>query len=241
VPEADHAPRPVAGDPRLDPRDVVGDHATLQPPVLDQPPPALLKAPVAAARHRLGVGQTLGFERLLGLAQPGAAVALVAKAGRQLVAARVSQQLVLGSIDGGGLAEDLLGDLLIGARLAIRRAGGHLGAVERDHPELDQTGLRAQLQHADEQLAERGLVTDTEPRDRRMIRRRVGGDHAKRDILAAPPLDRPRRPHPDRVGVDQQRHHHRRQMRRATMPVLAIGGVKRRQIQLVDDLQHKPR
>jgi len=84
-------------------------------------------------------------------------------------------------------------------------------------------------------------VAHTKARDRRVIGRLVGGDDPKRDVLAAAPLDRSRGPHADRIGVDQQRHHHRRIMRRSTMAILAIGTVERREVKLVDDLQHKPR
>jgi hypothetical protein len=38
-----------------------------------------------------------------------------------------------------------------------------------------------------------------------------------------------------------QRNHHRRVMRRATMAVLTIGAAERRQVKIVDDLQHQPR
>ncbi len=78
-------------------------------------------------------------------------------------------------------------------------------------------------------------------RDRRVIRRRVGRDHARGHILHAPPFNAPRRPLPKRVDVQQQRHHHRRIVRRAAMPISAVGGVKRRQIQLGDGVDDKPR
>jgi hypothetical protein len=53
---------------------------------------------------------------------------------------------------------------------------------------------------------------------------------ARRDVLHATPLDATRRPLPDRVAVEQQRDHHRRIVRRPTMPVNAIGHTERRQI-----------
>ena len=69
-------------------------------------------------------------------------------------------------------------------------------------PTLTSPAARAQRQHLAEQLGDRRLVTHAEARDRRVIGRLVGGDHAERDVLATAPLDRPRRPLPDRVGVD---------------------------------------
>ena len=59
-----------------------------------------------------------------------------------------------------------------------------LRAVDRDDPDTHHPRLRAQLQHLPEQLAQRPLVPDPEPRDRRVIGRLVGGDHPERDILA---------------------------------------------------------
>jgi hypothetical protein len=84
-------------------------------------------------------------------------------------------------------------------------------------------------------------MADTEARDRRVIGRLVGGDHAKRDVLTATPLDPPRRALPDRVRVHEQRHHHRRIVRRPAMPIGAIRGQERAQVELVDRVDHKPR
>ena len=108
----------------------------------------------------------------------------------------------------------------------------HLRPVDRDHPDAHQPGIRAQPQHLPEQLAQRALVTNPEARDRGVIGRLVGRDHPKRDVLATAPLDPPRRALADRVRVHDQRHHHRRIVRRAALPVGAIGGKERGQIEL---------
>jgi hypothetical protein len=84
------------------------------------------------------------------------------------------------------------------------------------------------------------MATD-KPRDRRVIGKQIAGDHPIGDILAAVPLDRPRRAHPGRERVQDQRHHHRRLIRRATVTIASISGIKRRQIQLADRVDHKPR
>ena len=117
----------------------------------------------------------------------------------------------------------------------------HLRAVHSDDPDADHPRVRAQPQHLPEQRAQRPLVTDPEARDRRVIGRLVSGDHPERDVLAATPLDPPRRALADRVRVHDQRHHHRRIMRRPPMTVGAIRGKERGQIQLADRLDHKPR
>jgi hypothetical protein len=54
-------------------------------------------------------------------------------------------------------------------------------------------------------------------------------------------LNPPRRVNLRRIREQQQRHHHRRLIRRPTMPIRAIRPVERRQVQLRDALQHKPR
>jgi hypothetical protein len=83
-------------------------------------------------------------------------------------------------------------------------------------------------------------VALAEAGDRRVIGRLVRADHARRDVLKTAPLDPPRRPLPERVGVEQQRDHHRRIVRRPTMPIRAVGGIERSQIELADCVDHKP-
>ena len=195
----------------------------------------------AAARDLLGLCGALGVERLLGLAQDPAAVPARAQPLGQLVAARLAIELVLGRVDARGVLEDLPCDLLIAARRVMGRRRRELRAIDRDNANLDQAAARAQRQHLAEQAGDRRLVTDPEARDRRVIGRLVGGDHAKRDVLVAAALDRARRAHPDRVGVDEQRDHHRRIMRRPTPAVVAIARNKRRQVHLGDRVEHEPR
>jgi hypothetical protein len=123
----------------------------------------------------------------------------------------------------------------------MRRRRGDLGAVDRDDADLDQTTARAEREHRAEQLGDRRLVADAEARDRGVIWRLVGSDHAKRDVVMAAALDRARGPHPNRVGVDKQGHHHRRIVRRATPSVVAITRMKRPQVQLGHRIQDEPR
>jgi hypothetical protein len=80
-----------------------------------------------------------------------------------------------------------------------------------------------------------------EPSDRRVIGLRVRGDHPVGDVLLAGPLDRPRRPRPTAIGVEQQRDHHRRLIGRPTAAVLAIGAVERGQIHRGNRVEHEPR
>ena len=181
------------------------------------------------------------FEPTLGLAQPPAPPLSGRELRRQLIAAPLAVALVLCAIDGVSLGQDLSRDLLVVTRGVLGRVGVHLRAIDRDHPDLDQPGLRAQRQHRPEQARERALVPDPEARDRRVIGHPVRGDHPKRDVVLAVALDPPRRALPDRVRVQQQRHHHRRLVRRTTPPISAIRGVERSQIDLADGVDDTPR
>jgi hypothetical protein len=73
-----------------------------------------------------------------------------------------------------------------------------------------------------------------------MVRDLVGRQHAEGDVLAAAPFDLPRGALPDRVGVEQERHHHLRVERRPTPAIVPIGSVERAQLELVDGVQHEP-
>jgi len=113
-----------------------------------------------------------------------------------------------------------------------------LGAVDRDDSDLGQAGPSAEQQHLTEQPGQRGLVTLDEPRDRRVIRALLGRHDAKGDVLDAGALDDPRGTDAARVGVEQQRDHHRRLVGRAALAVDAIGRIERPQIHLLDRRQH---
>jgi hypothetical protein len=80
-----------------------------------------------------------------------------------------------------------------------------------------------------------------ETRDGRVIRLVLGRDHAVGDVLDARALDRPRRPHPARVGVEQQGHDHRRLIGWPAAPVAAIDRIERIEIHRFDSPKHKPR
>src|SRR3712207_8438450 len=58
-------------------------------------------------------------------------------------------------------------------------------------------------------------------------------------LFRSAPLDRPRRPHPDRVRVDEQPDHHRRIVRRAAPTIVAVTRVKRRSEEHTSELQSR--
>jgi hypothetical protein len=99
------------------------------------------------------------------------------------------------------------------SRVAWRRVGSELRAVDGDHPDPNQPRLGAERKHLTEQLRQRSLVALPGPSDRCVIRRLVGADHPRGDILDAAPLKAPRRALADRIAVEQQRNHHRRVVR----------------------------
>ena len=116
----------------------------------------------------------------------------------------------------------------------------HLRRIDRDHPRPEQPGLRAQPQHLAEQLRQRKLVPRHKPRDRRVIRRLHHRDHLERHVLHTRPLDRPRRPYPARIRVQQQGHH-RRVIRSPADAVGAIRAIELAQVQASDDVGNERR
>ena len=160
---------------------------------------------------------------------------------RQLIATRVAVELILGLINRLGLREDLPRDL---PKVAIGTAAGvprQPRPVDHDHPRPDQPRLIAEPEHLPEQLGQRRLVTLDKPRDRRVIRHLEHRDHPTRHILTARPLDRPRRPHPTRVAIQQQSHHHRRVIGPPPHPIPTIRPIKPTEVQARDSVQDKPR
>jgi hypothetical protein len=121
-----------------------------------------------------------------------------------------------------------------------RRIRLHLRAVDGDHADLGEPAARAECQHLAEQAGDRVRVALDEPRQRRVIRALLGRQHPERDVLLTSALDHPRGPDPARVGVEQQRDHHRRVIGRPAAPVDAIGRIERLQIHLGHGVDHKP-
>ena len=73
---------------------------------------------------------------------------------RQLITARITELLILLTIDLGGLFKDLLRDLLVVARSLTTRVRMDLRAVDRDHPDLHETLLRAEREHLTEEAGQ---------------------------------------------------------------------------------------
>jgi len=159
----------------------------------------------------------------------------------QLVAPAIAETLVLLSVNGIGVGEHLARELLVVARRALRRVGVNLGAVDGDHPRVDETGIRTQSENLAEDAGERIPMTLAKPRDRRVVGNPVSGDNAEGHVFLARPLDRARRSDPARVRVEHQRDHHRRLKRRPAVPILPIGAIERAQIHPRDRVQHEPR
>ena len=220
---------------------IVGVRAPLDSELFLEPTTRLGESLRARAWDRPGLLGAPLIQPPAGIAQPPLAALARRERRRQLIAAPLAELLVLDRVDLGGLFEDLARDLLVIARRPLGRVGMDLRAVDRDDPDAHHPRVRAQPQHLPEQLAQRALVADPEARDRGVIRRLVGGDHPERDVLAAAPLDPPRRALADRVRVHDQRHHHRRIVRRATPAVPPIRSQERGQIELADRVDHKPR
>ncbi len=175
--------------------------------------------------------------------QPRSPRPRIAQLAWQLVTARLAQPLIVGGVGRGGLLQhrlDLGADRRIRPRGADRGVALDQASIQCHHADRHQPGPRAQRQHLREGLGQRLRVTHPKARDGGVIGRAVGAQHAERDVLAAAPLDRPRRALANRVGIQQQGDHHPRLMRRPPPAVVAVVAVERRQIDRLDRVDHEP-
>ena len=166
---------------------VVG--ALLGPQLFLQAALGLLHPRATRRGNRPGLQFTLRIQATLGAIQPLAPPVGGRKLGRQFVTAAITELLILNGVDLACVAQDLLGELLVVARRALRRVGVQLRAVDGENLDARQAGVGAQRQHFTEQRGERRLVALTKPCDRAVIRDPVGSDHAKGDVLDAAALD----------------------------------------------------
>jgi hypothetical protein len=150
---------------------------------------------------------------------------------------------ILCRVDLSRLAEDavdLLADRSVAACRLVRGVGRHRGSVQRDDADRHQTRPRAEREDLGKRLGQRLLMACAEPGDRGVIWGLICADDPGRDILVAATLDRPRRPLPQGIAVEQQRDHHRRIMGRPPVTIGAIGAVELGKIDLGDDINHQP-
>jgi hypothetical protein len=120
---------------------VVG--ARLGPQLFLQPALGLAQPLGAIAWHRSRLSLSLLLQAAPGLAQPSAPTLRRAQLLGQLIAARVTVELVLGRVGGLGLFEDLARDLFVIEVRVAACVGVQLGAVDGDHADVGQARLRA--------------------------------------------------------------------------------------------------
>jgi hypothetical protein len=226
-------------------------------PTLPQPGiPPLPPAPhdlvgVEPKRHlidhlRLGLGDRpsalpLAPQLLAGPAEELAPALRGAQLLGQLITTRLAELFVLGLVGRPDLRNDLARDLLeliVDLRAGVPRDPG---AVDRHHPRPHQPRPGAELQHLAKQPGQRPLVAADEPRDRRVIGNQVAGDHTIGHVLATVTPARPRRTHPGREGIQDQRHHQRRLIRRPAVTIGPVSRIERRQVHPRHGVDHKPR
>src|SRR5271166_1210116 len=215
--------------------------AGLDPQLLLQTALCLLQAGRARTWDRLGFLGAFLIQLAFGLAQPSATALAGLKVLRQLIAALIPIELILGGVDFSGLFEDLPCDLIEVGVLLAARVRVDLRAVDGDRADLDHPGPRAQAEHAAEQPGERIGVLGAKAVDRHVIGREVRRDHAVGDVLHARALDTSRGALSLAIGVENDRHHHRRVIRCTTPAVLAIARVEGREVDVLDRIDHEPR
>src|SRR5215213_1700932 len=162
-----HASRSVRGDAARPPGLVGGVGADLRPELLIEAALSLLDALWAVARHRLRVRRAFGLQALLGLAQPAAPTRARGELRRQLVAAAITVELVLGCVGRDRLLDDLARELLVIEVLVAARVGLHLRPVDREHPNLRQPAPGAERKHLAEHARQRLLMALDEPSEDR--------------------------------------------------------------------------
>ena len=108
-------------------------------------------------------------------------------------------------------------------------------------PNLPKPARAAEQQYLREQVTERVLRIDAEPRDRGMVRAVLRAQDAKRDVSDAHPLDLPRGPHSLAVRIDQQPEQHLRVIPRRACPTATPVPLQRAGVKRIDGLQHEPR
>jgi hypothetical protein len=118
--------------------------ATLSLQLFLQAPLGLLQPLWARGRDRPGLLGAPLLEATLGLGQPPRPPLAGRQLLRELVAAALTEALILLAIDRVGLGENRARELLVIARRTLGRVRVHLCPVDRDHPNTDQAGLGTQ-------------------------------------------------------------------------------------------------
>ena len=130
---------------------------------------------------------------------------------------------------------------LVAHRLVLGCIGAQLGAVHRDVAEADQTGLLAQCQHLNEQVAQRRQVSAAEFADGAEVRPVQRSDRLEVQPFFAATRDPTRGVDTLAVGVEQQRHHHAWVIRRKAAR-LRVGRQDGAEMQLLaHDVAHQMR
>ena len=121
--------------------------------------------------------------------------------------------------------------------LAYQAADGDVNYAVR---KFDGYGKLSGKSLEDLRAGERVEVAAAKLADSGMVWVLPAGDHAKRDVFVGGPFDASRRKHADAVGVQQQRHHHKRRIGFFAPGVLGVDGPKdRTEVELRGDVENE--
>ena len=120
------------------------------------------------------------------------------------------------------------------------RVPGHRGPVHRHAVPFDRARGGQQPQHLHEQPLHLGPVPPDELRDRPVAGPDPAADHPAAQVIDARVADLARGPDPLEKAVEQQRHHHRRVIRRLPLPVGPVRRGEPGQVQLPGHRDHLP-
>ena len=160
----------------------------LDPQLLVHAPLGLTQPLGAFTGDRRALGGALVIQPALGVFEPLLAAGMRRDLRRQLVAAAITEALVLFNVDRGrprsprgpGVVVELASRLALAALLPSMATMFNRSGRPRAQPRTSP------------KIAQRVLVALDEPRDRRVIGLALRRDHAIRDVLHARALDRPR-------------------------------------------------
>jgi hypothetical protein len=161
-------------------------------------------------------------------------------AARAVRPGRAGQPRLRLRLDRGLQRGDLRGQLLPVQVGEPGRVPRHRGPVHRGQVPGDRARGGQQRQHLHEQPPDLGPVPPDELRDRPVAGPGPAADHPAAQVIDARVADLARGPDPLEKAVEQQRHHHRRVIRRLPLPVGPVRRGEPGQVQLPGHGDHLP-
>jgi len=163
--------------------------------------------------------------------RPGAGASRCAPSSLAILIAVPSEHRLDGRFQLGGMSLEVRS----GTAPALARVAWQLNAVDGEHLAADQALPVAKEEHLREELGDGVGASSHEGCNGGKVRPTIARQRHERDVLTAGPLDLPAADDAARVGEQHNLEQHQRRIRRRPAGVVAVGGIKRRQVRLVVD------